>query len=84
MIHEQTHWRQQGDDPAGWWNKYLVDSNFRVEQELAAYKNQYWEYLKHHDRNNANHFAMKIARDLSSSLYGNILSFSEAFYLIKK
>ena len=84
MVHEQTHSIRQGDDPAGWWKRYLVDSKFRVDEELAAYKNQYRKYLKHHDRNAANLFCMKIARDLSSALYGNILSFSEAFDLIKK
>lgn len=84
MVHEQTHSIRQGDDPAGWWDKYLVDPKFRVEEELVAYRNQYKEYIKHHDRNATNLFCMKIARDLSSPIYGNVMTFSRAFEEIKK
>src|SRR5689334_25347799 len=46
MKHEETHAKQQGDDPAGWWKRYLEDPNFRVGQELQAYRRQYKAYKR--------------------------------------
>ena len=45
IEHEQIHSKQQGNDPADWWQTYLKDSNFRLEQELEAYVYQY-KYAK--------------------------------------
>ena len=36
-VHEKVHAKQQGKDPEGWWNRYLTDKKFRLEEELAAY-----------------------------------------------
>ena len=41
IAHEARHFKQQGNDPAAWWDKYLVDKEFRFEQEAEAYANQY-------------------------------------------
>ena len=34
MVHEETHAKQQGDDPGAWWDRYLVDVDFRLNQEV--------------------------------------------------
>ena len=41
LVHEGTHEKQQGSNPKEWWDKYLVDLEFRFEQELEAYSAQY-------------------------------------------
>lgn len=39
--HELIHQRQQGNNPIGWWRRYLNDAEFRYSQELEAYSYQY-------------------------------------------
>jgi len=42
MTHEERHARQQlGMGAEAWWDKYLSDPNFRIEQEIEAYRAQY-------------------------------------------
>ena len=91
MIHEETHEKQQGDDPAGWWQRYLSDKHFRLEQELEAYRNQY-QYFKETKcvkptgnvrQRRLNSFLHRIARDLSSQIYGEMISLEEAEALIQ-
>lgn len=41
LAHEQTHQRQQGCDPAGWWHRYLADLPWRLDQELEAHRVEY-------------------------------------------
>lgn len=70
MVHEETHMRQQGEDPHGWWLRYMASPDFRLYQELEAYHNQYVSFCKkNRDRNQQNAFLYALARDLSSSLY---------------
>ena len=76
IIHESTHFKQQ--DKYGlkkWVKKYLKDDEFRLEMEIEAYKNQVYSIR---DRNERNKLKISCCRDLSSSLYGNLLTFDEA------
>lgn len=85
IAHEETHTRQQDDDPFIWWHKYLNDDKFRLEQEIEAYRNQYRsEKKKVKDRNRLNWYLRALAKDLSSEVYGSIISFSEAMQKIKE
>lgn len=83
-IHEYVHLDQQKElGVEQWWEQYLNDDDFRLEQELQAYgtqlamfkeiPNKVFEY--HKDR---------LARDLSSEVYGNIISFGEAVSKIRR
>lgn len=83
-AHETVHSIQQGDDPLGWWNKYFVDSKFRFEQELQAYRVQY-DFLKQRikDRNTLARVLHSLALDISSPIYGKIVELSEAKRLIR-
>lgn len=38
--HERIHSQRQ-KDPELWWNQYLLDRDFRYEEELIAYAHQY-------------------------------------------
>ena len=83
-AHEAVHSQQQGDNPDGWWDRYFSDKSFRLEQELKAYQAQYIaskRILK--DRERLHRFLHNIAVDLSSEMYGNIISYAEAMKKIK-
>lgn len=85
LVHEKVHQRQQGKDPEGWWEKYMVDEHFRLSQEIEAYRKQYQAFRKSlgqysvlEKNRRQNEFLERIAKDLSGPLYGNIISFEEA------
>ena len=80
MVHEETHKRQQGNDPASWWSKYLKDVNFRLNQEVEAYRNQFQFYKQKHKHWMP--FLQFISKDLSGKMYGNIISFVDAMSAI--
>jgi len=83
IVHEETHAKQQ-IDPEKWWSRYFVDKEFRLEQELEAYKNQL-NYLKKQtkDRNVITRITYSIAKDLTSEVYGGMITHSEALKKLK-
>lgn len=83
LVHEMMHEGQQ-KDPKKWWDRYLKDPQFRLEQETEAYQRQ-WEFVKNNlrDREMAYKMLVQMARDLSSKNYGNLITFSEAMEKIK-
>lgn len=84
MRHEELHTKQQGDDPEAWWDRYLIDAQWRATQELAAYRVQYKAVRKLYlDRNYRHKYLTKLASDLSGAMYGNCMSFSAAMKAIK-
>ena len=86
MIHEQTHAFQQKSSrffgPEDWWSMYLTDVKFRLAQELEAYRTQYKFIKDTYNRQNRKGLLKKISKDLSSELYGKIVSKEEATDLI--
>ena len=85
IIHEETHVKQQKSDPQGWWDKYIASPQFRLSQEVEAYRNQYHYYSgRVKDKNYRDKFIRFLATSLSSDVYGNICSYSEAMRLIKQ
>ena len=86
-IHEQVHHQQQKaiGGPEIWWERYLADVNFRLEQEIEAYRAQYQFVLTNHGNNRGTQdFLFKIACDLSGPLYGNIISYGAAESKIRR
>lgn len=82
-AHEIVHSHQQ-TNPKEWWDRYFIDPEFRLEQELEAYRAQYQWVLKNiKDKNQQNAFLHKFATDLSSTMYGNLLTRTQAFRRIK-
>jgi len=83
MIHEETHKLQQRKiGKKQWWTKYFKDSDFRLSQELEAYRNQY-NYIKdHYGRQQRRNMLRIIAGDLSSPIYGSLISKKGAIKLI--
>lgn len=87
LIHEQTHAKQQNYDPAVakvWWDRYLIDPKFRVEQETEAYAAQYKFLCKSvPDRNKQAKMLWRIAEILSGDLYGRAIGHTEAMAKIR-
>lgn len=84
-IHEEVHMIRQNPDPDEWWDKYLKDPVFRLEEEILAYQKQY-KYAKMmiKDRNELFKFLNRLANDLSSPMYGSIISKTEALKKIRE
>ena len=83
IAHEQTHFKQQGDDPDGWWENWLTDEQFRFEQELEAHRAEYQEFCKYKSSKTKKlKFLKELATRLSSELYGKIVSRTEAARMI--
>ena len=85
LVHENTHLEQQRlYGVEAWWERYLEDPNFRTLQEAEAYKNEA-DFAKKimRDRNKLARYIDRIAKDLSSSIYGNIVTYSQARDLLK-
>lgn len=85
VAHEQVHRIQQEEiGVEAWWDKYLNDSKFRLEQELEAYSVQYRFIRSRFNNKSAKWFLEVISRDLSSPMYGNIVSSFQASTMIRK
>lgn len=78
LAHEKHHSKQQGDRPNEWWDKYIFDEKFRFQQELEAYVVEY-KMVKKLFNNKIQKYALhRFAQDLSSSMYGNLITTPEA------
>lgn len=75
MIHEETHMVQQ-IDPKAWWDQYLKDPAFRLEQELEAYQAEY-RYLVKMNNPQKELLLESMAWDLCGPMYGNLLPFGD-------
>lgn len=83
--HEEVHAKQQKEyGVEKWWDRYLKDGAFRLSQEIPAYQRQYKEAKKIiKDRNKLSKYALDLATFLSKN-YGNIISQSDAYEVIRK
>lgn len=84
LVHEGTHKRQQNGNPEAWWDKYLSDVDFRLSQEIEAYRNQ-WTYVVKNSHNLKEKLELldKLSTDLSDAMYGNIINKQQAKELIQ-
>lgn len=85
IAHESVHSRQQKGGIEKWWDQYLVNAEFRLNQEVEAHREEYRVFrsiIK--DRGKVNQFLQHIAFRLASPMYGSIVSTGEARRLISK
>lgn len=87
MIHEETHGEQQKHDDTVakiWWQRYLQDKEFLLNQEVEAYSNQY-KFIcnKVKDRNARFRNLHIICQDLAGPMYGNAISYTDAMRRIR-
>lgn len=81
LEHEETHVKRQSN-PAEWWAKYLSDVQFRLDEELIAYRAQYAYAVQHYSRADRRMLLTSMVKDLSGAMYGKIVSKKEAIKLI--
>lgn len=84
-VHESVHIAQQADIGAEeWWNRFLDDPEFRLSQELEAYRAQ-WRFIEENKNRKMKRMMFRsIIDSLTSSIYGNMITKKEAERLLKK
>lgn len=86
VAHEEVHSLQQVEagSPQAWWDQYLVDVEYRFQQELAAHQREYRSYCEHNaDRNKRARYRSVVAKKLSAPLYGNMITRFDAMRRVK-
>ena len=86
IAHEQVHANRQGSDPESWWRRYLIDPQFRLDEELPAHQAEYrWHCLQPGSdrpvtgwRSRRAFCLHHIAGRLSGPLYGGLISYPHA------
>lgn len=81
--HECVHYIQQGagqskEQADAWWTRYAEDADFRYQQEIEAYREQYKVVKNQKNKAVAFEAAKRFAMDLSSPVYGKICTFTQA------
>jgi hypothetical protein len=86
-AHELVHLDQQkvAGGAEAWWDKYLVDKEFRFGEELQAHQVEYYWACSgaNVDRNLRRRYLDLIAKRLSGPLYGHMTTLEKAKRLIK-
>lgn len=72
LAHEAVHGARQNGNPAAWWDRYITDSHFRLEEEIPAHQAEY----------QVSRQLKAIAERLSGPLYGNLISFDKAVSML--
>lgn len=81
LVHEKVHLRQQEQEGLeNWVQMFLKNPSFRLSQELEAYKEELESIT---DRNYKAKIRVISAKNLSSELYGGIITFQKALDLLK-
>ena len=84
VAHEKVHANQHMDDtghfnPEAWWARYLVDVEFRFQEELEAHRAEYRSYCQFNlDRNKQAAYKRTVAKKLAAPLYGNMITVFDA------
>lgn len=79
-AHEEVHSAQQDGDPAGWWQKYMADPAFRLDQEVPAHRAEYRVLLAQGAKQDSLDF---VVRRLASGLYGHGITLQRARELVE-
>lgn len=86
FAHEKVHLRRQQVYEGGteaWWDRYLVDRDFRLDEELKAHVVEY-QFLSENGSRDQRRMALKqVAERLSSGLYRLGITPKQAASLIK-
>jgi hypothetical protein len=85
-VHGERQWAyREGPCPCPaeavelWWQRYLIDPEFRLDEEIPAHAAEYKAYCKRHHGTHARSTALAmIARKLASPLYGGLIGQADA------
>lgn len=85
IEHEQVHSQQQKNEPLFWWERYLYNKQFRLDQEIPAHRAEYWAYKEYFNNRALRRAALhRIAERLAGPLYGGLISVADAKRLLKQ
>lgn len=81
IAHELKHHDQQDEmGPVRWWQRYLNDPQFRLDQEIEAIRAQLaCARGMTRDRTKIFNLARTQAQNLASPVYGGVITFQEAY-----
>jgi hypothetical protein len=83
QAHEAVHGERQGDTDQSimeWWERYLEEPSFRLDEELHAHRAEYRAGVKRHGPRPRD--LETIAQRLAGALYGHLLTLSQAKHAI--
>ncbi len=85
VAHEAVHGKRQGSGQqiVHWWEQYIEDRAFRLEEEVAAHIAEYQHVLKHGGRNERRTALRVTAKRLSAPLYGSMITRSSAVAVLR-
>jgi len=78
VAHEEVHSEQQNGNPQAWWDRYLLDVEFRLSQELPAHAAEYQIASLGLARPGRRLHLRDISEKLAAPLYGRMISPEEA------
>ena len=79
LEHELVHIKRMADNPDKWIRQYLKSKQFRLAEEIIAFRFQI-NSIK--NREARNHCRQECANNLSDVLYDNLVSYAEAMKLL--
>ena len=79
-VHFAQHERHGGSE--AWWDRYLSDVQFRLDQEVEAYCAQLAYIDAHFGRQSRRHSRDYICSTLASPMYGNLVTKKQAAALL--
>jgi hypothetical protein len=86
LVHERVHTRQQAavGGPEAWWDRYITDPAFMLDQEARAYGRQFAFLCRRvKDRNAQLHTLRHLAEILAGPIYAHPVAIERAMALIK-
>jgi len=88
QLHEAMHGERQlahSEGIEGWWQQYVYDDAFRLEEEVLAHQVEYRSWYggcgNRHQRRNA---LKAVAKKLSAPLYGRMISPHKARLILRE
>jgi len=86
MLHESVHSDRQGrgQDVLDWWERYITDAKFRLEEEVVAHRAEYIWLLTNGNRRERRIASKHIALKLASPIYGPMVTPGMARKLIEE
>lgn len=86
IQHELVHCeRQVAQGVEVWWDQYLIDGDFRYEEELLAHRAEYQTLCaRYPERKNRRRALEHVAKKLAAPLYGRMVTVNQAKCALKR
>lgn len=83
IAHEEAHAARQLADVEGWWHKYIYDLIFRLDEEIIGHRAEL-AYFDQDTADNRFQHLKRIARKLTSPIYGRLICYDDAMAELSK